>query len=82
MNKTVNGRIIVEADAKMVVQVLTTNDYDTTTVGVLIAEIKSLVYSCFISFKCSFTSRDCNKAIHELAVLGHLCKPGEEQFHS
>ena len=50
--------------------------------GVLIAEIKSLVSSSFISFECSFKSRDCNKAAHELAVLGYLCNPGEEQVTS
>ena len=76
------GRLIVETDAKMVVQALNTNDYDETTVGVLIVEIKSLVSSCFISFECSFKSRDCNKAAHELAVFGHLCNPEEEQVMS
>ena len=72
----------METDAKMVVQALNTNDYDETAVGVLIAEIKSLVPSCFISFECSFKSRDCNKTAHELAVLGYLCNPGEEQVMS
>ena len=67
----------METDTKMVIQALNTNDYEKTTVGVLIAEIKSLVSSCFISFGCSFKSRDCNKAAHELAVLDYLCNPGE-----
>ena len=66
----------------MVVQALNTNDYDETIVGVLIVEIKSIVSSCFISFECSFKSRDCNKAAHELAVLGHMCVRGEEQITS
>ena len=73
------GRLIVETNAKMVVQALNTNDYDETAVGVLIAEMPS---SCFISFECSFKSRDYNKVAHELAVLGHLCNPGEEQVMS
>ena len=51
------GRLIVETDAKMVVQALSTDDYDAVAVGVLIAEIKSLVPSSFISFECSFKSR-------------------------
>ena len=38
------GRLIVETNAKMVVQALNTNDYDETVVGVLIAEMKSLVF--------------------------------------
>ena len=73
----------METDAKMVVQALNTNDYDETIVGVLIVEIKSIVSSCFISFECPFKSRDCNKAAHELAVLGHLYNPREERvvFH-
>ena len=74
------GRLIVETDTKMVVQALNTNDYHETAVGVLIGEIKSLMSSCFISFECSFKSRDCNKAAHELAVLGHLCNPRESSI--
>lgn len=42
-----------------------------TAVGVLITEIKSLVSSAFISFECSFKSRVCNRAAHELAAQGH-----------
>jgi len=76
------GWLIVETNTKMVIQALNTNDYEETAVGVLIAEIKSLVSSSFISFECSFKSRDCNKAAHELAVLGYLCNPGEEQVMS
>jgi hypothetical protein len=41
------GRLIVETDAKMVVQAIVTNEYDDAVVGVLITEIKSLVSSAF-----------------------------------
>jgi hypothetical protein len=62
------GRQIVETDAKMVVQAITTDDFDNAVVGLLIAEIKTLASSCFISFECLFKGRDCNQAAHELAV--------------
>ena len=42
------GRLIVETDAKMVVQAITTNEYDDAAIGVLIiTEIMSLVSSTF-----------------------------------
>jgi hypothetical protein len=66
----------------MVVQAISTNDYDDAAIGILITEMKSLVSSAFISFECSFKNRDCNRAAHELAVLGHLGNQGEEQIDS
>jgi len=44
----------------------------------LVDEIKSLVFSNFISFECIHVGRDCNRAAHERAALGHLCNEGEE----
>jgi ribonuclease HI len=67
------GRLIVETDAKMVVRAITSEAFDDTAVGVLIAEIKALVADCFINFECVFKVRECNRAAHELAKLGHLC---------
>ena len=64
------GQLIVETDAKMVVQAIATNEYDDVVVGVLIAEVKSLVSSAFISFECSFKSRVYNRAAHKLACAG------------
>ena len=52
--------------------------YDMSVVGHLVDEIKSLVFSNFISFECVHVGRDCNRAAHELAVLGHLCTEGQE----
>ena len=57
------GQLMVETDTKMVVQAITTDDYDATVVGVLIVEIKSLASSCFISLECSFKSRVCNMGL-------------------
>ena len=48
----------------------------------LIAEIKALVSGCFINFECVFKGRECNRAAHELAILGRMCIQGEEQVSS
>ena len=74
------GKLIVETDAKMVVQALSSNAFDDSAVGVLVAEIKSLASSNFISFKCVFRVRECNRAANELAKLGYDCVQGEEQI--
>ena len=76
------GKLIVETDAKMVVQALSSNAFDDSAVGVLVAEIKSLASSNFISFKCVFRVRECNRAANELAKLGYDCVQGEEQITS
>jgi len=67
------SHLIVETDAKMVVQAVSTNEFDDSVVGLLVSEIKNLVYSCFLSFQCVLRSRECNQAAHELAKLGLLC---------
>ena len=76
------SHLIVESYAKMVVQAVSTNDFDDSVVGLLVSEIKNLVSSCFLSFQCVFRSRECNQAAHELAKLGLLCNQGEEQIMS
>lgn len=76
------GHLIVETDAKMVAQAVSTNDFDDAAMGLLVSEIKNLVSSCFISFECVFKSWECNQAAHELAKLGLLCNQGEEQIMS
>jgi hypothetical protein len=48
------GRLIVETDAKMVVQAITSKSFDDTAVGVLIVEMKALAVDCFINFECVF----------------------------
>jgi hypothetical protein len=59
------GHLIVETNAKLAVEAITTIDFDEATVGLLIAEIKSSVSSCFLSFECVFKGRECNQAAHE-----------------
>jgi ribonuclease HI len=72
------GRILVETDAQEVARAIKSADFDLSAVGHLIDEIKSLLCSNFISFECVHISRDCNRAAHKLAALGHLCNDGEE----
>jgi hypothetical protein len=36
----------------------------------------------FLSYEVVFVSRDCNRPVHELAVLGHFCDEGEELVSS
>jgi ribonuclease HI len=43
------GHPIIETDAKLAVQAITTNDFDEAAVGLFIAEIKSLVSSAFLA---------------------------------
>ena len=70
------GRILVETDAQEVVRAIRYDDYHLLSVGNLIDEIKSLACSSFISFELVHVSRECNRAAHELAVLGYLCNEG------
>jgi len=63
-------------------QAITSEAFDDTAVGVLIAEIKALAADCFINFECVFKVRECNRAAHEVAKLGHLYIQGEEQVTS
>ena len=72
------GRLQAESDAQEVVKAINSDVYDMSVVGHLVDEIKSLVFSNFISFECVHVGRDCNRAAHELAALGHLCNEGEE----
>jgi len=70
----------VETDAQEVVNVIKNNAYDNSTVGHLIEEIMSLLSLNFLCFGCVYVRRDCNRAAHELAVLGHLCTEGRDSF--
>jgi hypothetical protein len=73
------GRIIVETDAQEVVKAIKSSSYDASVVGHLVDEIKFLLASNFLSFECVFIGRECNRAAHELAVLGYVCNQGRIQ---
>jgi hypothetical protein len=62
----------VETDAQEVVAAIKTNSYDGAAVGHLVDEIKALLSLNLLSFEFVFVGRDCSRAAHELAVLGHL----------
>lgn len=75
------GHIILESDAQKVVRAINTDAYIHSAMGFLIQEVKLLGLN-FLSFECVFRERNCNKAAHDLAVLGLLCTEGEEQITS
>lgn len=74
------GCVIVETDAQEVVAAIKTNSYDGAAVGHLVDEIKALLSLNLLSFEFVFVGRDCSRAAHELAVLGHLYTEGEGIF--
>jgi hypothetical protein len=45
-----------------------------------VEELKFLVESKFLNFQCVFRPRSCNKAAHELAVMGLSCVEGKEHI--
>ena len=69
------GNLILETDATMVKQALTTNDFAKSMSGGLIDELKSLVSSNFINLS---RSRVCNRAAQGLAAFGVGSVEGEE----
>jgi hypothetical protein len=76
------GHIIVETDAKEVVAAIKTQFYDGTAVGYLIDEIRTLLRLNFLAYEVVFVGRDCNRAAHELVVMGHFCNEDEELVSS
>lgn len=73
-------RLILETDASMVQQAIVTDQFSHSASAGLLEEVKSLVDSNLLSFQCVFNSRNCNRAAHELAVLGLCCVEGEEHI--
>ena len=74
------GNLILETDATMVKQALTTDDFAKSMSGGLIDELKSLVSSNFKNFECVSRSRVCNRAAHGLATFGVGSVEGEEHI--
>jgi hypothetical protein len=58
------NRIIFESDASTLVQALKSNDYDMSSIGVVVKEARSLYTLNFDSFQFSFCRRTCNNAAH------------------
>jgi ribonuclease HI len=64
------SRIVVELDALLVVQAISSTAYDRSAAGNLIKELRGLVQSNFSSFKCVYVPRSCNAVADALAIHG------------
>ena len=63
-------RVILETDASMVAQAVKSTDYDRSSAGGLIWEMKDLLASNFASFVVNHIPRSCNLVADSLAALG------------
>jgi Zn finger protein HypA/HybF involved in hydrogenase expression len=72
------GRLILDTDALMIKQAISSDAFDAMAEGSLLEELKFLVRVNFLEFECSFLSRVGNRAAHALAVLCYVCVDGEE----
>ena len=59
----------MESDSLKAVRAINSDNFDDTTVGHLVEEIKSLVSFSFLSHVCQFKGRNCNQAAHESGPL-------------
>ena len=66
------NRVIFESDASNLVLALNSSDYDSSEIGVLVKEARSLCILNFDSFRFSFSRRACKNVAHELAKLGTI----------
>ena len=64
-------RVMFESDSSVLVNALNSDEYDRSTIGVLLRGSHSLCFGNFESFVFSFCKRECNKVAHELAVFGY-----------
>jgi hypothetical protein len=63
------GRAIFETDCSNLQRAMTTTDYDLSSVGVLIGDLKFRIRISFTEASVVFSPRICNKPAHELAAL-------------
>ena len=74
--------MILETDALQIKHAFYSNDYDATSSGGLISEMKFMVQVNFHWFKCDFVPRECNRVAHVIAASGYECEKGFEQIMS
>jgi hypothetical protein len=72
------SNLILETDATLVQQAISSGGYRESMAGSLLEELDSLVSANFNSSVCLAVPRDCNKVAHELAILGCACTEGFE----
>jgi hypothetical protein len=70
--------VILETDASMVVQAVNSSEFDRSSLGGLIWELKDLLVSNFTSWSIAHNPRSCNLAPHSLAALGACLSPGAD----
>ena len=63
-------RIILESDCLMMNSALKSRDYDTTELGVLFREARSVCHASFGSYEFMFCHRECNRVAHSVAQFG------------
>lgn len=76
------GRLILETNALMIMQAMSSDAFDALAEGALLEELKFLVRENILEFECNFLSRVGNRAAHALPTLGYDCVEGEELITS
>ena len=62
-------KIILETDAVALKQVMTSDAYDNSSLGVLFREMKSVIQNSFVCCKIDVCPRTCNVSAHCLAAF-------------
>jgi hypothetical protein len=68
------SNLILETDALQVKQAFYSHDYDATSSGGLLVELKYLAQVNFNCFQCDFVPRECNRVAHLIAAIGYECE--------
>lgn len=69
-------KVILETDASTLKQAMTSNDYDNSSLGVLLREMKALIQYSFQRCKIEVCPRACNVSAHCLAAFGMYMEQG------
>ncbi|PNT71499.1 hypothetical protein BRADI_2g28465v3, partial [Brachypodium distachyon] len=69
-------KVILETDASTLKQAMTSNDYDNSSLGVLLREMKALIQYSFQRCKIEVCPRACNVSAHCLAAFGMCMEQG------
>lgn len=65
--------LILESDSLMLINALQGDAFRMAATGGIIAEIKHLIASSFVSFVSNHCPRDCNRLAHAIAKLSCMC---------
>lgn len=70
--------MIIETDAVEVVQAMYSEAFVLSDMANLVEELRSLLTFYFVSWRVQQRPRSCNRVAHELAILGSVCDPDED----